>query len=88
MNNAGGPTNLDFNKYMDITPKNMHDDFALNYHAPMYMIQEVVPYMPSGGRIINIGAMASIMYLPVQPTYNASKAAADHSTRFWAGEVR
>jgi NAD(P)-dependent dehydrogenase (short-subunit alcohol dehydrogenase family) len=51
------------------------------------MIQETVPYMPSGGRIINIGAMGSKMYIPAQPAYCAAKAALDHSTRFLAAEV-
>lgn len=71
----------------NLTPKGMQDDFNLNYFGAMYMIQEVVPYIARGGRIINIGAMASLIYVPAHPAYGASKAAADHSTKVWAAEV-
>jgi NAD(P)-dependent dehydrogenase (short-subunit alcohol dehydrogenase family) len=68
-------------------PSHILADFALNYNGAIYMIQETVPYMPSGGRIINIGAMGSQIYIPAQPAYCAAKAALDHSTRFLAAEV-
>lgn len=88
VNNAGGPTISHATKLLDMVPAQIQDDFVLNYMAPVYMIQEVVPYMPSGGRIINIGGLVSRMYLPGAPAYGASKAAMDHSTRVFAAEVR
>lgn len=71
----------------EMSPEHIVDNFTLNYLSPILMVQSVVPYMPSGGRIVNIGAMASQVYLPFQPAYGAAKAALDHSTRYLAAEV-
>ncbi|KAK9786227.1 putative Short-chain dehydrogenase [Seiridium cardinale] len=43
--------------------------------------------MPKGGRIINIGTIASKILVP-PPVYGATKAAADALTTLWAGETR
>lgn len=75
-------------KLLEMDSSQIQDDFALNYLGPLYMIQEVVPFMPSGGRIVNIGGLVSRMYVPGAPAYGASKAAMDHSTRVLAAEVR
>jgi NAD(P)-dependent dehydrogenase (short-subunit alcohol dehydrogenase family) len=42
--------------------------------------------MPKGGRIINIGSIASKVLVP-PPVYVATKAALDALTTLWAGEV-
>lgn len=52
------------------------------------MTQAVMPYMPEGGRIINISSVASKNGDTLVPTYNATKAALDALTYAWAGEVR
>ncbi|KAL7792160.1 hypothetical protein V8C37DRAFT_130752 [Trichoderma ceciliae] len=46
--------------------------------GPLYLIQATVPHMPQGGRIINIGSVAS--KLGVEPVYGAAKAAMDALT--------
>ncbi|KAF1988954.1 NAD(P)-binding protein [Aulographum hederae CBS 113979] len=60
--------------------------FATNVFGTIYTTQAVLPYMPKGGRIVNISSVASklgMMYLPI---YGASKAAMDSLTFAWAGE--
>ncbi|KAH8883521.1 NAD(P)-binding protein [Thozetella sp. PMI_491] len=46
-------------------------------YGPIFMIQQVVPKMPRGGRIINIGSIASKMGTPMSPVYAAGKASLD-----------
>ncbi|KAL6910201.1 hypothetical protein GGI43DRAFT_426977 [Trichoderma evansii] len=46
--------------------------------GPLYLIQATVPHMSQGGRIINIGSIAS--KLGVEPVYGAAKAAMDALT--------
>lgn len=43
--------------------------------------------MPKGGRIINIGSVASKVGIPGLPIYGASKAALDNLAYTWAREV-
>lgn len=42
--------------------------------------------MPNGGRIVNIGSIASKVLIP-PPVYSAAKATTDALTTLWAGEV-
>ncbi|KAL7944226.1 hypothetical protein V8C42DRAFT_353657 [Trichoderma barbatum] len=46
--------------------------------GPLYLIQATVPYMPQGGRIINVGSVAS--KLGIEAVYGAAKAAMDALT--------
>ncbi|KAG6361218.1 hypothetical protein INS49_009442 [Diaporthe citri] len=87
VNNAGGPTHARNSTLTEMDSADILETFTLNYLGPTLMIQAAVPHMPHGGRIINIGAMASLIYVPFQPTYGASKAALDHSTQYLAAEV-
>ena len=43
--------------------------------------------MPRGGRILNIGSIASKMGMAAMATYSAAKAAQDSLTASWASEV-
>jgi NAD(P)-dependent dehydrogenase (short-subunit alcohol dehydrogenase family) len=63
-------------------------EFAVNVFGVIYMTQAVVGVgrMPNGGRIINIGSIASKVLVP-PPVYSATKAAIDALTTLWAGEV-
>ncbi|VUC37410.1 unnamed protein product [Clonostachys rosea] len=65
---------------LDISPEVMERIFRVNVFGPMFMIQQTVPFMPRGGRIINIGATASKTGFANDPTYAASKAAMDQMT--------
>jgi NAD(P)-dependent dehydrogenase (short-subunit alcohol dehydrogenase family) len=62
--------------------------FAVNVYGPLSMIQNVIPLMPRGGRIINIGSIASKTGTPQVPLYVASKAAMDALAFAMAKEVR
>lgn len=54
----------------------------------LYLVQDAVPHMPRGSRIINIGSVISKLGVNVMSTYGASKAALDSFTFSWAEEVR
>ncbi|KAI0116908.1 putative short-chain dehydrogenase [Daldinia grandis] len=64
--------------------------FATNVYGPLFMTQAAVDQgrMPPGGRIINIGSIASKTHPQQLGLYAASKAAQDSLTTSWAGEVR
>lgn len=49
--------------------------FDVNAVEPIYLMQVVVPSMPHGGRIINIGTVASRLGITGLPLYAASKQA-------------
>lgn len=53
--------------------------------GPLYLIQATVPHMPQGGRIINVGSVAS--KLGIEAVYGAAKAAMDALTFSLARDV-
>ncbi|GFP54261.1 hypothetical protein ACSS6W_001955 [Trichoderma asperelloides] len=60
------------------TQENVQRTFDTCVLGPLYLIQATVPYMPQGGRIINVGSVAS--KLGIEPVYGAAKAAMDALT--------
>lgn len=62
--------------------------FAVNVYGPLFLIQNVVPVMPRGGRIINIGSIGTKTGTPQAVIYVGSKAAMDAMTFAMANEVR
>ena len=86
MNNAGygSITNL-----TEATPELLETEFGINVFAPIYLTQAVIGVgkMPRGGRIINVGSIASKLGLEVSAVYGAAKAAQDSLTMSWAGQV-
>ncbi|WQF76639.1 Putative short-chain dehydrogenase/reductase SDR, NAD(P)-binding domain superfamily [Colletotrichum destructivum] len=86
VNNAGICVGGDL---LDATPEQMLAEFNLNTFAPLYMVQAVVKEgrMPRGGRIINIGTVASKLGHRGVAGYGASKAAEDSMTEALAGEL-
>ncbi|KAK6948612.1 hypothetical protein Daesc_010382 [Daldinia eschscholtzii] len=63
--------------------------FATNVYGQLFMTQAAIDLgrMPPGGRIINIGSIASKIQNPLIGIYAASKAAQDSLTTSWAGEL-
>jgi NAD(P)-dependent dehydrogenase (short-subunit alcohol dehydrogenase family) len=74
---------------MEVTAEQLEYEFGVNVFGVIYMTQAVVGVgqMPKGGRIINIGSIASKILVPVSPVYCVAKAAQDGLTTLWAGEV-
>ncbi|KAL7921789.1 hypothetical protein ACQKWADRAFT_321137 [Trichoderma austrokoningii] len=60
------------------TPESVQRTFQTCVLGPLYLIQATVPHMSQGGRIINIGSIAS--KLGIEPVYGAAKAAMDALT--------
>ena len=73
---------------MQATKEELERVFGVNVFGPVYMMQAVVPVMPRGGRIINIGSIASKLGMSVIPLYGAAKAAQDQLAYTAAMEVR
>lgn len=73
---------------MEVTAEQLEYEFGVNVFGMIYITQAVVGVgkMPRGGRIINIGSIASRLLGP-PPVYSATKAAQDALTTLWAGEV-
>jgi NAD(P)-dependent dehydrogenase (short-subunit alcohol dehydrogenase family) len=86
VNNAGDARNTPL---MEVEAEQLGYEFAVNVFGVIYLIQAVVGVgkMPKGGRIINIGSIASKILVPDSPVYAAAKAAQDALTTLWAGEV-
>ncbi|OTA69253.1 NAD(P)-binding protein [Hypoxylon sp. EC38] len=70
---------------VEVTPEEMSSVFRTNVWGPLLLVQAALPYMPRGGRIINISTCLSRMGLH-SPVYSASKAALDSLTYTWALE--
>ncbi|KAJ9610417.1 hypothetical protein H2200_005194 [Cladophialophora chaetospira] len=74
VNNAGGgPTG----SAIQASKEDVERSFGINVFAALWMTQAVVPVMPRGGRIVNIGSIASKMGMAPIALYCASKAASD-----------
>jgi NAD(P)-dependent dehydrogenase (short-subunit alcohol dehydrogenase family) len=71
---------------VEVTPEEMSLVFRTNFQGPFLLVQNALPHMPRGGRIINISTCLSRMGLH-SPVYTASKAALDSLTYTWASEV-
>ncbi|EPS39643.1 hypothetical protein H072_6588 [Dactylellina haptotyla CBS 200.50] len=84
VNNAGWSHGM--YKSMDATPDIVHKEFGINVFGPLYLVQQTIPHMPHGGRIINIGSVASKMGLDMAGIYGAAKAAQDALTYAMAME--
>ncbi|RFU77649.1 short-chain dehydrogenase [Trichoderma arundinaceum] len=86
VNNAGygSTTNL-----TEATPELLEQEFGINVFATIYLIQAVIGIgkMPRGGRILNVGSIASKLGLELSAVYAAAKAAQDSLTASWAGQL-
>lgn len=85
VNNAAAARNTPL---LEVEKEQLEHEFAVNVFGVVYMTQAVVGVgrMPQGGRIVNIGSIASKVLIP-PPVYGATKAAMDALTTLWAGEV-
>ncbi len=75
VNNAAIPTSGDLER---ATTEEFDRIFAVNVRAPFFLIQQALPRMRDGGRIINIGSVVSThVASPELITYAMSKGALD-----------
>lgn len=86
VNNAGMGTLVDM--FHDLKGEEIEQTFRTNVNGPLYMINAVIPHMPSGGRIINVSSAMAVRGSEVTIGYAASKAALDNITWSLAGVVR
>lgn len=86
MNNAGYGIQQSL---LETTPEALEVEFGVNVFGPIYLTQAVIGIgkMPKGGRIINVGSIASKLNPEVSAVYGAAKAAQDALTASWAGQV-
>lgn len=85
VNNAGV---YEFAPLEEITAEHFHKMFNLNVLGLLLVTQEAVKHFgDSGGNIINISSVASVINLPKTTVYSATKAAVDAMTRSLAKEL-
>ncbi|KPM38129.1 hypothetical protein AK830_g8429 [Neonectria ditissima] len=87
INNAGAAGSTQ--ELEKVTPEALEYEFGVNVFGVIYMVRAVVNEgkMPKGGRIINIGTVASKMTSRGTAVYSAAKAAQDSLTTSWADEL-
>jgi NAD(P)-dependent dehydrogenase (short-subunit alcohol dehydrogenase family) len=71
---------------MDHSEEQIKQIFAVNVYGPIFLTQETIPYMPKGGRVVNISSIASKLGFDSIPIYGAAKAALDSLSYAWAQE--
>ncbi|WP_328476354.1 SDR family oxidoreductase [Actinoplanes sp. NBC_00393] len=69
------------------TPDAFDRLFAVNVRAPFFLIQQALPLMGQGGRIVNIGSGVTRIALPGELAYAMTKAAMETLTRNAANEL-
>ncbi|SEP37785.1 SDR family NAD(P)-dependent oxidoreductase [Amycolatopsis saalfeldensis] len=69
------------------TPEAFDRLFAINVRAPFFLIQQALPLMGDGGRIVNIGSGATRVALPGELAYAMTKAALTTMSRNLANQL-
>ncbi|KAH8683705.1 hypothetical protein BGZ61DRAFT_425013 [Ilyonectria robusta] len=68
-------------------PEDIMRSFEVAVVGPILLLQAAYPYIPQGGRIINIGSVSSKLGFVQMPIYATAKAAMDQLTFTLAREV-
>ncbi|BAE55009.1 hypothetical protein BDV35DRAFT_267685 [Aspergillus flavus] len=84
VNNAGAGDNRPLE---EVTLESYTKLMDINVRAVVFMTQAVLPYIPRGGRIINLSSISARGGYPTQSVYAATKAAVEGLTRVWATEL-
>ncbi|KAJ5099980.1 hypothetical protein N7532_006981 [Penicillium argentinense] len=72
---------------LQATRDSIDEIFSTIVYAPIFILQAAIPHMPRGGRIINIGSVASKLGMAPIAIYGAAKAAQDALTYSMAMEL-
>ncbi|MEV0381109.1 SDR family oxidoreductase [Nonomuraea sp. NPDC050643] len=70
-----------------LTAGQFDEVFAINVKAPLFLVQETLPLMSDGGRIVNISSLATRVALPYQIAYAMSKGALEVMSRTLANAL-
>jgi len=76
--------------WMDVTPKEWLDTYNINVVSGVRMAQRLLPQMRElgWGRIVQIGSIAAIQPIAIQPDYNAAMAARHNLTVSLARDLK
>jgi 3-oxoacyl-[acyl-carrier protein] reductase len=81
VNNAG----IDDRKTIEqVSEADFDRMMQINFKAPFFLIQSLIPALKTGGRIINVSSMGARASFPTMPVYAPSKAALSTLTRILA----
>ncbi|GAB3809903.1 SDR family oxidoreductase [Kribbella italica] len=69
------------------TPERFDRLFAVNVKAPYFLVQQALPLLVEGGRIINVSSVATRMANPTQTSFAMTKGALEVMTRTLAQEL-
>ncbi|MEV4003773.1 SDR family oxidoreductase [Actinomadura sp. NPDC049753] len=84
VNNAGIGRSSDL---ASLTEREFDEVFAVNVRAPFFIVQQGLPRLRDGGRIINISSGVSRIAMPEIVAYGATKGALDNFTLNLAKEL-
>lgn len=84
VNNAGAGDNKPLE---DVTLDGYTKLMDVNVRAVIFMTQAVLPFLPQGGRIVNLSSISARGGYATQSVYAATKAAVEGLTRVWATEL-
>lgn len=88
INNAGF---LIHKPFADFSPEEIDRLIAVNFRSPALLIQKLLPFMPSGSHIMNIGSMGGVqgsVKFPGLALYSATKGALTVLTEALAEELK
>ncbi|MFC8722203.1 SDR family oxidoreductase [Kitasatospora sp. NPDC057198] len=71
----------------DLTEQDFDEVFAVNVRAPFFLVQQALPRLRDGGRIINVSSGAARIAMPEIVAYAATKGALDTFTLNLAKEL-
>ena len=71
----------------ETTEEQFDSVFAINVKAPFFLLQELVPRISDGGRVINITSIVTRMAMPAVGAYSMTKAAMSTMTLWLAKEL-
>lgn len=83
VNNAGVSENKPVGS---IDEKHFDSQYDVNVKGPLLLVQQLLPSIQKGGRIINISSVSARGGFAQQSVYGGTKAALEAMTRSWANE--
>ncbi|KAF2146914.1 uncharacterized protein K452DRAFT_294439 [Aplosporella prunicola CBS 121167] len=84
INNAGVGGNASLEA---VQPSDYDSIMSVNVRSVIFMTQAILPFLRSGGRIVNLSSISARGGYATQTVYAASKAAVEGLTRVWAREL-